>query len=349
MRIPRRIVRLAEAEHSGSLWSFLVVVFSQKYPVVRLHLAYTHPLMLGRLYVPCVVFGPRGIPQGERFDICNDEDPKWNQLTMRLYAANTTAPNPENNWTLEQVQMARSESEPRSGLIYGMLPLEEGSARPSILHLSLVTPSHEAWLRISTAYKGLQRAASCMESGNFAAARRVFAGLLKHKPCSGVMARYAAFCATQGDEEEALELFRRAAETNPHNTLTLVLFGQCVAQSDPDRAEQAFKRALRLDPYEATASEGAGLSLTAGGEGGGGQGEALLRRALLLAPNTSLSSAARLQSLNRPIPDPRGNPRAERALLADQKEKQLVQSHIGLYLDHLNFERLALFPGEEAL
>lgn len=295
--------------------------------------------MLGRLFVPLEIFGPRGIPDGERFDIRNDEDPEWNDLMIRVYSANSSALSRDHSVTLESLQQSLPATHRPSGLVYSQFPLEGG--RPAVMRRAKVLCTEPSrWVPLSTLFKGLQRAFSSVASGNMKAARNTFESLMTHKLCSTVMAHYGAFCATQGDDKSALELFREAAALNPHNPLVLTLFGQCIAGSDPSRAQKAFRTALQADSYDSDALAGLGSVLTQDGRHSE-EAVNVLRRALLLGDQPAAQH--RLATISA-RPTGATVARADRAKEALAEEEASNVESISLYLDHLNFERQALFP-----
>jgi tetratricopeptide (TPR) repeat protein len=170
--------------------------------------------------------------------------------------------------------------------------------------------------------------------------------VIKHKPCSTALARYAAFCASQGLHEDALTLFREAAAYNPLNPLTMVLFAQCVAETDRRRGQQAFRHALALNPYNSAALTGLGKTLTASGFHST-QAENALRRALLLDAHNE-EAAVRLATVTEP-PTGFGVERSDKARRAQKKEEADTVQHLSMYLDHLNHQRQTLFPETNAL
>ncbi len=339
LRIPRRVTRIAETKYGGGDFGFFVIVFSQRSAVVRLHLSYSHPLMRGRLHVPRAVFAPKGIPFGERNDICNDEDPEWSRQHVHVYAANASRSFLPLCVSLEDVQQQPGPH--ASGLVWSALPAQlQGGPHVMLLSGSLPMAQNDVWARLATAFVGLQRAHSAAASGNVRAALDTFDGLAEHKPCSTVLAHFAAFCAGQGDGEGATQLWRQAATCNRHNPLVATLFGECLARG-PARAGRAFRRAIAQDPYTSRALAGLALTLSEGSFDAVPEAEALLRRALLLDP-THEQAATRLASLAQP-PSGMGLVRADAVLAAKRQEERETVQHLGGYLSFLNSERKALF------
>ena len=329
LQLPRRVIRKAEIEFGGSndkLYSFLCLVFPQSPAVSRLHVAYTHPLMLGRLFLPLAVFQPRAIPQ----DQCDDQDPTWGARLIHVYAAESADLNGNDEMR---------EGEKMSAL----LPLESNPIS-TMRHGSIAcSETTNIWVRLASVYLALRKARSAMLSGNSRDARATFESLVRHRPSSSVLAHYAAFCATQGDETRALQLFRESAAANPQNPLPLILFAHCVAVSDPKKATQALRGALELDKYDPEALVDLATVISADGSHSS-EAVYLLRRALLLQPGND-AAMARLATLSEP-PSAIGVRRADQLKITQGSEKKAVVDHISTYLDHLNFERLALFPGE---
>jgi tetratricopeptide (TPR) repeat protein len=343
LRVPRRIVRLLEQNFNSDEFGFLVALFPQKYAKVRLNFSYSHPLMRERLFLPLAVFAPKGIPFGERNDICSDEDGNWERLKVAVYASNASSSTlPSDTQSLESYQKLQTDGRKKSGLVLTSLPAELEGGRPVVLLRATMSVKREEclWVPLSSAFLGLQRAASCVESGNVPAARRAFEGLMKRKRCSSVIARCAAFYASQRMRDEAVDLFREAVQVNPWNPLVFVLMGECAATHDERRAIRAFSKALELDAYDSSALVGLAKLLPRYDE----QVEQLLQRALVLH-SANEQASVRLESLQQ------GSAaileRADAMKIAGRQERKEAAEHISSYLLFLNSERKILFPGGE--
>ena len=343
LRLPRRVLRQAERLYGGGAFGFWALCFSQRAAVSRLHLSFSHPLMRGRLYLPRALLGPRGVPFGERDDVCIDEDPAWARDWLRVYAANASHAVLEEAQPLEAHQQQLPPGAPAVlGLALASLPARLAGGPPAVLLRGRLGHGEDVWAPLARAFVGLQRAASSVASGNARAALRTFEALAAGAPCSAVLARFAIFCAAQGDHRGAVELCREAAACNGRNPLVYVLFAQCLA-SDPARAARAFRRALELDPYDSRALAGLALCLSERGYDAFPEARALLARALLLDPADEAASA-RLASLSEP-PSALGLCRADAIKLAERAEEKETVEHLKSFINYLDYERQALFPG----
>lgn len=347
LKIPRRIVRILEQQYNSVEWGFWVALFPLKHECVRLHFSFSHPLMRNRIFVPLPVFAPKGVPFGERNDICNDEDPSWPKVTLYAANASSSALPAEETETLEASQQRRMQTDPgtslaRSGLVMTALPIELDSGRPVVLLRSRVVASRDQplWMPLSTAFLGLKKALSAAESGNFRKASRVFADLAKHKRSSTVLAHYAAFCSSQGDAEHANDLFESAADLNRLNPEVYILLGQAPSSTN-QRKVKAFQAALALDPYDSRALVGLAKSL----EDDGVQAEKLLKRALLIHPSNE-QAAVRLETLADES-CALDRERSDQMRLFEREQRKKAMQNVSTYLKMLNQERLVLFPGQE--
>lgn len=349
LNVPRRIIRLLEQHYNSDEFGFWVALFPQRHAVIRLHFSFSHPLMRNRLFVPLAVFAPKGIPFGERDDICNDEDPSWaSDLRVALYAANASASGLSEAKTLETHQQQEGKLQQqqsklpggRSGLVLTAFPVELEGGRPTVLLFTLLAVSreHSLWQPLSSAFLGLQRAWSCVDSGNERAARRIFASLAQKKSSSSVVAQYAAFCALHGERDLAKDLFLSASALNSMNPLIFVLMGETATSAR--RKQTAFRKALSLDPYDSRALVGLAKSLALYD----GEAEQLLNRALVVDPANEQASV-RLETLSQGLcVDPQ---RGDLMTASVRNCKKEALNHMSAYLKFLNQERKVLFPGQE--
>ena len=338
LRVPRRIMRHLEHFYSGGQFAFVALVFKQPTPVSRLHVAVSHPLMRNRLFVPLCVFSPRGIPYGERSDICVDEDPSWQKdLRVSVFSANASV---SPSLLLDRL---RQEGGPLgSGPVFSRLPAPLQGGYPAVLRLSRHGPS-DLWFPLSSCFLALQRASSSASSNNPSHAMSVFSSLVRHKPgCSLALALFASFLSSRGLSSRARRLFRRASSLHPRSAPVFVLLGESLAASSrPLPAASAFRRALALDPFDPRALAGLGLALTATGLSAPPEASLVLTQAALLDP-TLEEPPLRLASLALP-PSPMGPARAESLLLAQNEERNASRQRLAAYFSMLNHERGALW------
>ncbi len=354
LKIPRRIIRLLEQEYNTGEFGFWIALFPLKYAVVRLHFSFSHPLMRDRLFVPSSVFSPKGVPFGERDDICNDEDPRWStQFRVTLHAINVSASSLPRDTTmsLEDHQIAHPTTY-KSGLVRCALPDKLEGGRP-IFQLRSSVSCSSLWLALSSRFLGVLSAESSLACGNLRAALRTVHTLSSSSSSdSSLLARCAAVLAAAGCHSEANALFERAAQRNALCTTVFALLARagCERSSSSSssssaterRAHRAWRRVAQLDPYDAEAL--AALAVTRGDkEETQEETDALLRRALILQPDNE-QAAIRMESINEEgVVD---LDRADRIKKAQRKERKEAGKHIENYIRWLDNERKTLFPGQ---
>jgi tetratricopeptide (TPR) repeat protein len=196
---------------------------------------------------------------------------------------------------------------------------------------------------LSSVFVAFLRIESSVKSGNVRDATTTFQTILEKKPSSTVFAKFAEFCASQGDVDQAKKYFHKSVAMNELNPVPYNVLGHfLVSMDNHENAISAFRKGLELNPYDESALLSLAKCLTKDGYHCE-EAERLLQRGALLNQETNVDVQGRLEMITeKPTGMNVGSREKQKALEAAERKETL--EHVSTYLDFLFSQKKALFP-----